>query len=56
MKSEPGTPSELASSRELEKGNLKEQGERGAQDDPPDGGLVAWLQVFAGFLLVVNSR
>ncbi|KAI9776708.1 MAG: hypothetical protein M1839_009435 [Geoglossum umbratile] len=56
MKSEPGTPSELASSREVEKGNLAEQGERGVQDDPPDGGLIAWLQVFAGFLLVVNSR
>ncbi|KAI9868840.1 MAG: hypothetical protein M1813_004691 [Trichoglossum hirsutum] len=26
------------------------------KDMPPDGGLVAWLQVFAAFLLVLNSR
>ncbi|KAH0553025.1 hypothetical protein GP486_006776 [Trichoglossum hirsutum] len=26
------------------------------KDVPPDGGLMAWLQVFAAFMLVMNSR
>jgi hypothetical protein len=26
------------------------------QDPPPDGGLCAWLQVLAGWILVLNSR
>ena len=26
------------------------------QDSPPDGGLCAWLQVLAGWILVLNSR
>ena len=30
--------------------------EKGYHDSPPDGGLLAWLQVFAGWILVMNSR
>jgi hypothetical protein len=26
------------------------------QDPPPDGGFIAWIQVFAGWLLVLNTR
>ena len=26
------------------------------RDPPPDGGLCAWLQVLAGWILVLNSR
>ena len=59
MKSESNTPSELALSRTM--GEEKpvspaEQEKDKVLDIPPDGGLVAWLQVFAGFLLVLNSR
>jgi hypothetical protein len=52
VKSGPNIPSELASSRMVE----DEKQEQGVQDIPPDGGVTAWLQVFAGFLLVMNSR
>jgi hypothetical protein len=25
-------------------------------DSPPDGGLFAWMQVFGGWILILNSR
>ncbi|KAI9763516.1 MAG: hypothetical protein M1840_000469 [Geoglossum simile] len=55
MKFEPNIPSELASLSIMD-GGMTEQDKNEVQDIPPDGGLLAWLQVFAGFLLVMNSR
>ncbi|KAH0536651.1 hypothetical protein FGG08_006496 [Glutinoglossum americanum] len=36
--------------------SAEEQKKPTIRDSPPDGGLIAWLQVLAGFLLVLNSR
>lgn len=33
-----------------------EESESEYHDPPPDGGLFAWLQVLAGWILVMNSR
>ena len=59
-KFEPNAPYELASSTKVMEEGLSEpsaeQSKDGVQDIPPDGGLLAWLQVLAGFLLVMNSR
>jgi hypothetical protein len=35
--------------------SIEENG-NGDHEPPPDGGLVAWLQVLAGWILVMNSR
>jgi hypothetical protein len=35
---------------------LERQSKSPVRDVPPDGGLTAWLQVLAGFFLVLNSR
>ncbi|KAH0558597.1 hypothetical protein GP486_004750 [Trichoglossum hirsutum] len=59
MKSEKHSSPERASTGVLadEKALSLEGTSKGStRDVPPDGGLVAWLQVLAGFLLVLNSR
>jgi hypothetical protein len=33
-----------------------EEDQKPYYDDPPDGGLFAWMQVLGGWILVLNSR
>jgi hypothetical protein len=33
-----------------------EEDQKAYYDDPPDGGLFAWMQVLGGWILVLNSR
>jgi hypothetical protein len=34
----------------------EDQDQKPYYDDPPDGGLFAWMQVLGGWILVLNSR
>jgi hypothetical protein len=46
----------MASQRDISSTDSNETTKSQDHDSPPDGGLCAWLQVFAGWILVLNSR
>jgi hypothetical protein len=52
----PSSMETTASQMDLPSTDSSETSKSRDYDAPPDGGLYAWLQVFAGWILVLNSR
>lgn len=52
----PSSTEATASQMDISSTTTSEEGKSWDHDSPPDGGLYAWLQVLAGWILVLNSR
>lgn len=50
------SPMEVTALPDMPSSTTSEEDQKPYYDDPPDGGLFAWMQVLGGWILVLNSR